>query len=104
MIQPGGGYNRTFIPALRRLPQGAGVDEGASVEEVSLVYTSTRVDEGAGVEDITFSVLYTGLSTPAPVQMSRCRRHHILIVFYTGFFNTGAGVVVYLGVGSGQAR
>ena len=28
-----GGYNRTFIPALHRLPWVAGVDEGTGVEE-----------------------------------------------------------------------
>ena len=43
-------YNRTFILALRRLPQVAGVDEGAGVEEVSLVYTGSSTS-----------------STPAPV-------------------------------------
>ena len=61
------GYNRTFIPALRRLPWGRRCrHEGASVEEPSSTpaptSTSARVVEGAGVNE---GDLYTG---------TRCRQ------------------------------
>ena len=62
-----GGYNHTFVPALCRLPRGAGVEEGAGVDlfyNSSLFFTGTPhpgVDEGAGVEEVyTGSLFYTG--------------------------------------------